>query len=51
MSDALGFDLPWWGWILLLIGAISLVSVIVALFFPDWREKQYSGGFDAPVGS
>ncbi|MBA3522662.1 MAG: cardiolipin synthase B [Gemmatimonadales bacterium] len=51
MSDALGFDLPWWGWALLLLGAISLVAVIAALFFPDWREREYSGGFDAPAGS
>ena len=47
MSDWLGFgsDLPWWGWALLAIGLVAIVSVIGALFLPDWPDDNYTVGF------
>lgn len=51
MIEWLGLELPWWGWLLMVIGAISLVSVFGALFLPDWPENDYTAGFDAPPGS
>ena len=53
MGEWLGFgsDLPWWAWTLLVIGIVALVSVIGALFFPDWSDDDYTVGFEAPPGS
>jgi cardiolipin synthase len=51
MSELLGLDLPWWAWSLLVIGAVSLVGVIGALFFPDWPTPDYTLGFEAEPGS
>jgi cardiolipin synthase A/B len=53
MSEWLGFgsDLPWWAWALMIIGIVALVSVIGALFLPDWPNDDYSVGFDADPGS
>ena len=53
MSEWLGFgaDLPWWGWALLAIGVVAIVSVIGALFLPDWPEDDYAVGFEADPGS
>jgi cardiolipin synthase len=51
MSDWFGLALPWWGWLLLIIGIISVVSVVGALFLPDWPEPDYAKGFDADPGS
>jgi cardiolipin synthase len=53
VSELLGFgsDLPWWGWSLILIGVIAIVSVIGALFLPDWPSDDYTVGFDADPGS
>src|SRR3954467_8433332 len=53
MAEWLGFgtDLPWWGWILMLIGVIAVVSVIGALFLPDWPNDDYTVGFEANPGS
>ena len=51
MTDALGFDPAWWAWALLIIGALSLVGVIGALFLPDWPEDEYTLGIEAPPGS
>ena len=53
MSELLGFgsDLPWWGWTLLVIGVIAIVSVIGALFLPDWPSDDFSVGFKADPGS
>jgi len=53
VSDWLGFGsgLPWWGWILMAIGVIAIVSVIGALFLPDWHDDDYSVGFEAEPGS
>jgi len=47
----LGWDLPWWAWMLLAIGVIAVVSVLGALFLPDWPEGDYTLGFDADPGS
>jgi hypothetical protein len=46
-----GQDLPWWSWLLLIIGAVSLVSVIGALFLPDWPEPDYHKGFGLDTGT
>jgi cardiolipin synthase len=53
MSEWLGFgsDLPWWAWTLMIIGLIAFVSVIGALFFPDWPSDDYTLGFEADAGS
>jgi cardiolipin synthase A/B len=47
----LGLELPWWVWGFFLIGILAVISVCGALFFPDWPEPEYTGGFDAPPGS
>jgi len=36
--------LPWYGWALMAIGAIAVVSVLGALFLPDWKEPEFSLG-------
>jgi cardiolipin synthase A/B len=53
MSEWLGFgaDLPWWAWVLMLTGVIAIVSVIGALFFPDWPSEDHTSVFDAEPGS
>ena len=53
MSDLLGFgaDLSWWGWTLMVIGVIAIVSVIGALFLPDWPSDDFTVGFKADPGS
>ena len=51
MIDALGIALPWWGWIFLVIGVISFVGVMGALFFPDWPSPDYVLGFEAEPSS
>ncbi|HEV8454472.1 MAG TPA: phospholipase D-like domain-containing protein [Gemmatimonadales bacterium] len=53
MGEWLGFgsDLPWWGWALLAIGVVAIVSVIGALFLPDWPNDDYTVGFEADPGS
>lgn len=53
MSDLLGFgsDLPWWGWTLMVIGVIAIVSVFGALFLPDWPSDDFTLGFKADPGS
>ena len=53
MSEWLGFgaDLPWWGWALMLIGIVALLSVVGALFFPDWPTEDFTIGFQAEPGS
>jgi cardiolipin synthase len=43
--------LPWWGWALLIVGAISFVSVLGALFLPDWPQPEFTAGLDAAPGS
>ena len=51
MSELLGLDVPWWAWALMITGAVALVSVIGALFLPDWPTPEYRLGFDADPGS
>ena len=53
MSDLLGFgvDLPWWGWTLMVVGLIAIVSVFGALFLPDWPSDDFTVGFEADPGS
>jgi cardiolipin synthase A/B len=47
MIEALDLALPWWGWTFLVIGVISAVGVMGALFFPDWPTPDYLLGFEA----
>jgi cardiolipin synthase len=53
MSEWLGFgsDLPWWAWTLMVIGLISFIGVMGALFLPDWPTDDYTMGFEADPGS
>ena len=51
MSELLRVDVPWWAWALMITGAVALVSVIGALFLPDWPTPEYRLGFDADPGS
>jgi cardiolipin synthase len=47
MIEALGLALPWWVWAFLVIGVISFVGVVGALFLPDWPTPDYLLGFEA----
>ena len=51
MIETLGLSLPWWAWTFLVIGVISFVGVIGALFFPDWPTPDYALGFEGDPGS
>lgn len=53
MSDILGFgaDLSWWAWTLFVLGAVAVVAVIGALFLPDWRRADFTGGLEAEPGT
>ena len=51
MSETLALDLPWWHWAFLLIGVISFVGVVGALFFPDWPTPDFDQGFEAEPSS
>jgi cardiolipin synthase A/B len=51
VSELLNAGLPWWGWALLATGLVALVSVIGALFLPDWKQPDYQLGTDAAPGS
>lgn len=53
MSTYVGFgaDMPWWGWMFLVLGLIALVLVFARLFLPDWFSKDYEVGFKAEPGS
>ena len=51
MSELLEAGLPWWTWTLIVIGVVALVSVISALFLPDWKQPDYQLGTDAEAGS
>ena len=51
MSDLFGAPLPWWTWALMATGIIALVSVIGALFLPDWKQPDYLLGTDAAPDS
>jgi cardiolipin synthase len=51
MIEAFGLELPGWVWTFLVIGIISTVGVIGALFFPDWPTPEYRRGFQADPAS
>ena len=51
MTDILAWPLPWWGWTFLVIGVISLGSVLGALFLPDWPRPDHQLAFKAAPGS
>src|SRR6185295_9163489 len=51
MSDLLDASLPWWAWLSMVLGVVALVSVIGALFLPDWKQPNYTLGLDAAPGS
>jgi cardiolipin synthase len=51
MIEGFGLELPGWVWTFLVIGIISTVGVIGALFFPDWPTPDYRRGFQADPGS
>jgi cardiolipin synthase len=51
VSALLDATLPWYGWALMAIGLIALVSVLGALFLPDWKEPEFSLGELAAPGS
>ena len=51
MSELFGMEVPWQAWALMFVGAVALVSVIGALFLPDWPTPDYRLGFDADPGS
>jgi cardiolipin synthase A/B len=39
------------GWVFLVIGVVSFVGVVGALFFPDWPTPEYELGCEADPGS
>jgi cardiolipin synthase len=51
MNDLFDASLPWWAWGLMALGFIALVSVLGALFLPDWKEPEYTGGETPEPGS
>jgi cardiolipin synthase len=53
LAEWLGLDsgLSWWAWVLMIVGVIAIVSVLGALFLPDWPNDEYSIGFKADPGS
>jgi cardiolipin synthase A/B len=51
VSELLDAGLSWWGWALLATGLVALISVIGALFLPDWKQPDYQLGTDAAPGS
>ena len=51
MSELLRLEVPWWAWGLMITGVVALVSVLGALFLPDWPRPEYRLGFDAEPGS
>lgn len=51
MNEFLELPLPWWAWTLMGIGVIALISVIGALFLPDWKQPDYELGADVAPGT
>lgn len=43
--------LPWWGWVLILVGVLALIMVLSALFLPDWNRPDYIQMAEVPVES
>jgi cardiolipin synthase len=50
-NGLLGLHLPWWGWMLLTLGIIAVVSVAAALFVPEWPLPDLRPLAEAPAGS
>jgi cardiolipin synthase A/B len=51
MNALLDAGLPWWAWAFMILGLVALVSVLGALFLPDWKEPAYTDGAAAEPGS
>ncbi|MGH7514833.1 MAG: phospholipase D-like domain-containing protein [Gemmatimonadales bacterium] len=51
MNGLFDATLPWWAWGFMILGLVALISVLGALFLPDWKEPAYSGGEAAEPGS
>ncbi len=51
MSELLQSGLPWWGWALMLTGAVAIVSVIGALFLPDWPQPPLTATYEVAPDS
>ncbi len=51
MNELFDASLPWWGWALMLTGLVGLVSVVGALFLPDWKQPDYTLGPTAAAGT
>jgi cardiolipin synthase A/B len=51
VNELFDASLPWWGWALMLTGLVGLVSVVGALFLPDWKQPDYALGPTAPPGT
>jgi cardiolipin synthase len=51
MIEALPEGLPWWAWAFFVIGVVSFVGVIGALFLPDWPTPKYRLGYEAEPSS
>jgi cardiolipin synthase len=51
MSEILASPLPWWGWMLIVIGGVAIVGVFGALFLPDWPQPELQAGFEASPGT
>ena len=51
MNGLVGADLAWWMWLLIATGIVAVVSVVGALFFPDWKQPEYTIGMDAEPGT
>ncbi len=44
-------ELPWWGWMLLVSGGVAVVTVIGALFLPDFPAPDLECESEAPVAT
>jgi cardiolipin synthase len=51
MSELLEAGLPWWSWGLMIAGLVAVVSVLGALFLPDWKERAYTLGATCEPGT
>ncbi len=51
MSELLAAGLPWWVWMLIVVGTTAIVGVMSALFLPDWPQPELQAGFEAAPGS
>lgn len=51
MRELIPAGVPWWAFALMAVGVIAIVSVVGALFLPDWEEPPLTIGMDAAPGS